>query len=677
MKQITLNNRELSWLNFNERVMQEASDENVPLMQRLRFLGIYSNNQDEFFKIRVSSVVSEVKDKSKKKKDDALKLLEAINSRTKTLQSQFEDVLDSVFVELANNNVFMINENELSETQKEFAYNYFVNNIRSLLVPLVIDKKMPMPFLQDDKIYLAVRIFNKDSDCSYFVIEIPNTIPRFLVMPTENIDKTYIMFVDDIIRLALHRIFFMFEYKEIAAYTFKITRDAEMDLDADVSKSLFEKMTDSLQKRTFGKPVRMVYDNAMPKDLRKLLINKLGFDNTDNIVYGGRYHQMRDLMKFPVVRPDLEDKNLHPINNKYINPHSSILNEIKGHDILLNFPYHSFRSVTDFIREAAFNPKVKDIYITLYRVAKNSNVINALISAAKNGKNVVAFVELQARFDEEHNIEYADILQAAGVRVLPSMQDFKVHCKLILVRYKDKNKITDFTYIGTGNLNESTAKLYTDLGLLTANKIIANDVAKIFYFLEFNHKRFECSLLEVSPYNMRNFLEKSINREIKHANEGKPAFINIKINGLVDEKIIKLLYKASQSGVKIRLLVRGICCLCPGIDGISENIEARSIIDKYLEHARFFIFCNGGDHKTYISSADIMGRNLDRRIEVTAPIIDKEAAKNIMDIFEIQWSDNVKSRNIATNVVPPITDSNTPLIRSQIAIYNYYENKLK
>lgn len=672
MGQNNLNNRELSWLNFNERVMQEASDESVPLMQRLRFLGIYSNNQDEFFKVRVSSVVSEAKDKSKKMKDEAVKLLEAINFRTKELQNQFEDVLDKVFAEMASKGVLIVNEMGLSEEQKEFAYSYFVNNIRSRLVPLVISKKQPMPFLQDDKIYLGIRIYNKDGDCNYFIIEIPNNIPRFIVMPTDDKASTFIMFVDDVIRLALSRIFFMFQYKEIGAYTFKITRDAEMDLDADVSKSLVEKMTDSLHKRTFGKPVRIVYDESMPKDLKKLLIDKLGLKNTDNIVYGGRYHQMRDLMKFPVVRQDLEDVSLHPISPKYVSPYSSILNTLKGRDILLNYPYHSFGFAIDFLREAAFDPKVKDIYVTLYRVANNSHIINALVSAAKNGKNVVAFVELQARFDEEHNIECADILQDAGVRVLPSMQDFKVHCKLIMVRHRDKNKVTNFTYIGTGNLNESTAKLYTDFGLFTSNKTIAEDAAKIFYFLEFNHKRFECSLLEVAPYTMRSFLEKSINREIKHANEGREAFIYMKINGLVDEKIIKLLYKASQSGVQIKLLVRGICCLKPGIVGLSENIEARSIVDKYLEHSRVFIFCNSGEHRTYISSADIMGRNLDRRIEVTAPILDKNVAKTLLDVFEIQWSDNVKSRNIATNIVPVIDDPNVPLIRSQIALYDYY-----
>ena len=675
-----VNNRELSWLAFNERVMQEAEDASVPLIQRLRFLGIFSNNQDEFFRVRVAAIrrLDELTKIRKIKLQGGFspeELLDLIQKKAISLQAKFEEVYQTILVEMQQNNIFVVDEKELTPLQIDFAQRYFAEEIRSELIPLILNKNTDITFLRDDRLFWAVKLSKKGSKRfynRYFIIELPSSLPRFVVLPTENSKKIQIIFLDDIIRLNLDRLFFMFNYQQVEAYTFKITRDAELDLDDDISKSLIDKMKAGLRRRVHGKPLRMVYDATMPNDLLDMLKTKLGLKGKSTMVPGGRYHQMRDLMNFPKVRTDLEEHSPAPIYHFGLNLFSSILKKVKRKDILLNYPYHSFVHVIDFLREAAFDPKVEEIYITLYRVADKSKIVNALISAAKNGKRVVAMVELQARFDEKNNIKWTNELHEAGVTVIHGIQNLKVHSKLILVKKKENDNLKGYTYIGTGNFNENTAKLYTDFGLFTAHQGIAQDAEQIFDYLQNNTSRFTCDYLLASPFYLRTQLIKLIDKEIANAKKGKKAYILLKLNSLVDNEMIKYLYKASQRGVDIRLIIRGICCLRPKENGFSEKIEAKSIVDKYLEHTRLMIFANGGNEKYFIGSADWMSRNLDKRVEVCTPIFDPNVKKQLKDIFEIQWNDNVKARSLENKTLNQYFRDAGDQRRSQVELYTYF-----
>jgi polyphosphate kinase len=608
-------------------------------------------------------------------------LLIEIQNKVLILQQKSETVYAHILKEMEEKDIFVPNEKQLTPQQADWIHDYFADNIRSQLVPLILNNRSKLPLLQDDSIYLGVKMTEcneKKPSFKYFIIEIPasSSIPRFVVLPTLQGTGTNIVFIDDIIRLCLDRIFFMFDYKQIEAYTFKLTRDAELDLDDDLSKSLLEKMKDSLQKRPYGRPIRLVYDSSTPDDLHWLIMRKLGIKESDNVIPGGRYHRLRDLMDFPYIRPDLEDELHHPLLHPSLKLYSSILNVIRKKDILLNYPYQDFIHFVDFLREAAFDPNVKEIYITLYRVANNSKVINALANAAKNGKNVTVMVELQARFDESANIHWSRILQNAGAHVLHGVEGMKVHSKIVLIKRKEGKDIRNYAYIGTGNFNESTSKLYTDIGLFTTHPGITEDVEKVFSFLENTHTRFECEHLLVSPYRMRQKLAHCIEKEIENAKNKKEAFILIKLNSLVDEKMIELLYKAGNAGVKIRMIVRGICCLKPEVSGLSENIKCISIVDKLLEHSRMVIFCNGGKNKHFIMSADWMSRNLDRRVEVGTPIYDKKIQKTLRDTFEIQWKDNVKARNMSPQQLNTYAGHkhDEKQVRSQAELYKYFES---
>ncbi|NDW19357.1 polyphosphate kinase 1 [Dysgonomonas sp. 216] len=676
-------NRELSWLAFNERVLQEAQDKSVPLMQRLRFLGIYSNNQDEFVKVRVANLIRITRRKQKKtdKTIDgytAKDLLNLINQRIDDLQHTFTDTYIGVLSEMEKHGIYVINETQLSEPQKQFCREYFLSDISQWLVPLIIRKTTKMPFLSDNKIYLAAKMVSANGkNIRYSIIQIPvnRTTPRFVELPSEE-DRKDIIFLDDIVRLCLDEIFFMFNYESISAYTFKFIRDGQLTVDDDISKSVIEKMEQGLEERLHGEPVRLVYDREMPDDLLQIIISKLKL-KSDEVLGGGRYHMMKDLMKFPSVRPDLESILPAPLNHPDIKHFSSIVDVIKKKDVFLNFPYHSFNHVINFLREAAIDPKVKKIYITLYRTAEQSRIINALINAAKNGKEVIVLEELMARFDEEQNVENSDRLQKAGVRVIHGFKNLKVHCKLIYIERNEKKGNKGYVYIGTGNFNETTARIYGDFGLLTANQRILLDTKAVFDFLLNMHKRYNYKSLMVSPYTMRMEFESLIEKEIKNKQKGKEAYIYAKLNSLTDSKIIKLLYKASQAGVEIRLIIRGACCLVPQIKGQSENIRVISIVDTLLEHARTIIFCNEGNEQIYISSADWMTRNLDARVEVAVPIYDKSIQKVIKDIFNLQWSDNVKAREFITPDDNQYVIHNVEnKVRSQKALYEYYKKKL-
>ncbi len=642
-------NREISWLQFNDRVLQEARDRSVPLMQRLRFLGIFSNNLDEFVKVRVANLIrfSRHRHKNPIKMSGGLtpaELLPMLYEKMHDSQRVFRETYNNILSEMEQQGVYVINDKQLSDEQREFCREYFYSKVNGSLVPIILRKSVEIPFLPDGKIYLAVKMQGAKIN-KYAVIQVPvdSSSPRFVVLPSAE-GRTDVIFLDDIIRLFLDDIFFVFSYESISAYTFKIVRDGEMPLDDDISKSLAEKVSSSISKREKGKPVRIIHDHEMPLDMLETIAKKLGLKSMSQYEGGGRYHLMRDLMKFPNVLPHLENKNPKPMYHPLIDPSESIIKVIKKQDVLLSYPYHTFDHFVDLLREAAMDPRVVSISVSLYRTAHRSKVVNALLNAVKNGKYVTAMVELKARFDEEQNILISDQLQSGGVRILTSQDTLKVHSKILLIERREQTGIKGYAYIGTGNFNESTSKIYSDFGLLTSNQTIAGEVRRVFEFLENHHKHPECKTLLVSPYNMRSGIEELINNEIKSAKKGKEAYFYGKFNSLTDIKMIELLYKASCAGVKIRLIIRGACCLQTGIKDLSENIEIRSIVDKYLEHARMIICCNSGKRKVYISSADLMRRNLDRRVEVAVGITDKAIERTLVDYFKIQWRDNVKAR---------------------------------
>lgn len=673
-----INNRELSWLSFNERVLQEAKDQSVPLLQRMRFLGIFSNNQDEFLKVRVANLIrmASIKEFKKVKLTGgyvAEDLLELVNEKLAVLQQEFTNTYDEILLELQGHGIFVVNEYELNSEQKEFCRNYYSEIIAPRLVPILIKKSTKLPFFKDGSTYLAVQMIKgKTSNIAIAEIPVSSACPRFVVLPSQTGRKD-IIFIDDIIRLCLDDIFFMFNYDSITAHAFKILRDAQLNIDDDVSKSYVEKIEKSIEFRQHGTPIRLIYDKDMPKDVLDIISVKFGFKTNQFVNGTDRYHLMKDLMNFPRVDPTLESKNPKPINSSRVKHNSGILESIREKDILLNYPYHTFHHFIQFLSEAAIDQKVESIFITLYRTAERSKVLNALINAAKNGKKVTVLIELMARFDEEQNMESVALLQKEGVKILLGIEGVKVHSKLVLVERRERSQTRGYVYVGTGNFNEKTAQIYSDFGLFTANPQVAEDARAVFDFLENTHRKFTCKQLVVSPYFMRSRFERDIAKEIELAKKGKKAYIYAKFNSLTDEKMIKLLYKASRAGVKIKLIIRGACCLVPQLKGVSDNIEVISIVDKYLEHARMVIFGNGGDEKTYILSADWMTRNLDRRVEVGIPILDKSIQKTLKDVFKIQWSDNVKARVTDINGVNSYVQDGSDLkIRSQVELYNYY-----
>lgn len=689
-------NREISWLQFNGRVLQEAADASVPLIERLRFIGIFSNNLDEFFKVRYATV-KRIAQAGKggrrvlggiKAKD----LLEQITKIVINQQSESLRILKEVQRELENENIFIVNEKNVSKSQSDYIRKYFLEKVSPALVTIILDDLDEVPILKDKAAYLAVRMQltsqvpnkskvsrffkRKVAEVKYALIEIPRTIERFVVLPNEG-DKSYIIILDDLIRHCLNNIFEIFEYESLSAHMIKITRDAELDIDNDLSKSFIEKISTSVKGRRSGNPVRFVYDKTIEKDTLQYLMDKMGIDDIDSIIPGGRYHNRRDYMSFPSLgRENLLYKSYPPLPIQGLSFQGSIFEKIAKKDYLQYAPYHTFSYVVRFLREAALDPKVKSIKITIYRLAKISHVASSLINAVKNGKEVTVQIELQARFDEAANIKYAEQLQTEGIKLIFGVSGLKVHSKTCVVERIENNKIVRYGFISTGNFNESTAKIYTDYTLFTANQEILKEVAKVFNFFEINYKIAKYKHLIVSPHYTRNAFYKLINAEIKNAKENKEAYIKIKVNSLSDYKIIDKLYDASRAGVKIQLIVRGICCLIPGIPGMSENIQAISIVDKFLEHPRMFIFGNGGDPKIYISSADWMTRNIDKRVEVTCPIYDEDIKKEVIDTFDIGWNDNVKARVFSSKQDNAYRKNELTPVRSQFATYDYYLQKM-
>lgn len=690
-------NRELSWLQFNARVLQEAEDETVPLIERLRFLGIFSNNLDEFFKVRYATVKRiDLAGKAGKKVlggIKASKLLEQITQIVINQQSESLKILDTIQTKLRDHDIYIINENQVSDHQKDFLKNYFLTKVSPALVTIILNDLPEMPSLKDSAAYLAVKmvmaeeipqqgiskIINRNvKEKKFVLIEIPKSIDRFIVLPKEN-GREYVILLDDLIRFNLHTIFNIFQYESVTAHMIKITRDAELDLDSDLSKSFIEKISDSVKDRIKGEPVRFVYDMNIEEDTLTYLMNKMGIDSTDSIIPGGRYHNRRDYMNFPNLGSDeqllYEVKEPLPIQGLILQ--ASLLSGIADKDYLLYTPYQSFSYVVKFLREAALDPKVKSIKITIYRLAKISHIASSLINAVKNGKKVTVQIELRARFDEVANIRYAEQMQEEGVKLIFGVPGLKVHCKGCVIEREEDGKLKRYGFISTGNFNESTSRLYTDYTLFTAHTEILKEVNKVFDFFETNYKVSKYNHLLVSPHYTRSGLMKLIQNEIDNAKKGHASGICLKLNSLTDYGIIDKLYLASKAGVKIKLIVRGICSLIPGVEDLSENIEAISIVDKFLEHPRLYIFENNGAPKVYISSADLMTRNLDQRVEISCPIYDEDLKQELIDTFNIGWEDNVKARYHSLDMNNVYRKNDKAPLRSQLALYDYYLNKIE
>ena len=668
--------KEISWLSFNERVLQEAENKDVPLVERFKFLGIYSNNLDEYFRVRVATLkrISQFGAKSKEILGYSPKsTLKRIQEIVLSQNTQFEKIYAGLLQELDKHKIHIINEKQLNPEQAEFVQNYFHREVRTRLMPFLIEKDSDLPNLTDDAIYLAIYLVKKETQKKRFaLLEIPtDVLSRFIVLPEKGDDK-YVIFLDDIIRFGLKDIFFIFDFDLFSAYTIKLTKDAELEIVDDISESYIDKLSRSLQQRKWGTPVRFIYDREMPDDLLKIITKKLHFGPDDVIIPANRYHNFKDFMHFPNLgKKKFYYESLVPIPHRDIQGGKSILSAIKKKDLMLFFPYHPFDHFIDLLREASIDPYVTSIQITLYRLARNSSVINALLNAVRNGKNVTTVVELQARFDEEANILWGNKLMEEGVKVIYGVPGLKVHSKLCLIT-RVKNDVTQrYAAIGTGNFNEDTAKIYTDHLLLTTNKKITNEVFKAFNFFNVNYKKDNYYHLVLSPFFLRNKITLLIENEIKNAKAGKKAFIYLKLNNLTDSDIINHLYEASRSGVIIRLIIRGMISLVPGIKDISENIKAIGIVDRFLEHTRFLIFCNGGNEECYISSADLMTRNIEHRIEVTCPVFDKTIRNEMKEIFEIQWSDNIKARKLDTSLSNTFVKNGKKQVQSQIEVYNY------
>ena len=673
--------RDISWLSFNSRVLQEAADDTVPLKERIKFLGIFSNNLDEFFRVRVAGLkkMIELGNKAKMHLEvDPQNILDEIQEKVITQQKEFERIWKEILRELKKEKINLVNEKKLSATHQKFILDYFNEEVRSYIIPLMIESLHQFPVLNDKSIYLACRLAKQDRSIPqrFALVSVPTRhLPRFLILPSKN-DEQYVILLEDVIRFCLPNIFSFFGYDKFSSHIIKVTRDAEIDVDNDVSGSLIQKIQKGLKNRKKGKPVRFVYDKEIEPALLTYLVKRLGLTHNENMIPGGSIHNYKDFMNFPESVFKQKGSRKKPFTHPQLKNSNSVTAVVMEKDVMLHFPYHSYDSIIDFLREAAIDPEVVSIKITCYRLASRSKVINALTNAVRNGKQVTAMLELRARFDEEANLEWKEELEEAGVKVLLGVQDFKVHAKLCLIKKRVKNVTTHYGFISTGNLNEKTARLYGDHCLLTSDRNLMADVNRIFTYLENPSTRAgllkSCKLLLVSPVNMRRQINLLINREIKFANHKKPAGITLKLNSLSDALLIEKLSQAAKCGVEVKLIIRGICCMFTENKKFKKPVEAISIIDEYLEHARVMIFENNGDPKVFISSADWMVRNIDHRIEVACPILEKGLRKEIIDIVGIQLSDNIKARELDNDLSNQyINPRNTKKIRSQIEIFNY------
>jgi len=675
--------RDISWLAFNARVLQEAGDETVPLRERIRFLGIFSSNLDEFFRVRVATLRRMIEFGSKANmhlEQTPEKILDEINEKVTIQQNQFNRTWANIISELKNQKIFLVTERHINREQQKFVLNYFNENVRSNIVPLMIENIQAFPTLNDKSIYLACKLSTKDESIPqrFALVSVPSRLPRFVILPS-TAEGSYIILLEDIIRFCLPNIFSYFGYDTFSSNIIKVTRDAEIDIDNDVSTSFIQKIEKGLKNRKKGKPVRFIFDKDIDSMLLNYLIKRLGLTNKDHIQSGGRIHNFKDFINFPDSVFERKNPRKKPFIHPLLQNANSVTKVILEKDVLLNFPYHSFDSLIDLLIEAAIAPDVVSIKLTCYRLAERSNIINALTNAVRNGKSVTVVLELRARFDEEANLEWKERLEEAGVKVYLGVLNLKIHAKLCLIKKKVNNHTTHFGFVSTGNLNEKTARVYGDHCLLTSDRHIMADVNRMFNYLE-NPKDFQslkaCKRLIVSPVALRKQLHVLIDKEIKVAREGRHAAIILKLNSLSDEELIVKLYEAARAGVKIKMIIRGICCMFTENKKFRKPVKAISIVDEYLEHARVMIFHNDGKEKVFISSADWMVRNIDHRVEATCPIYDKEIQRELKEILRIQLEDNVKARILDNNLSNIyVENDHHKRIRSQIETYNYLLKK--
>ncbi len=676
-------NRDISWMYFNKRILDEAANSNNPLLERIKFLGIYSSNLDEFFRVRVATLrrMIDIEDSVKHVKSDSKLILKKVLKLNLQYAKELEEIFMGVVAELKANNICLINEKQLDENQKLFIEEFYQEELMNSLFPVLVSQMDEEPILNDKSTYLAIEISGskkpdkRKNKKEYALIHIPTSqLSRFLVLPS-NDEKHFIIFMDDVIRYCLPKIFASLNFTTYEAYTMKFTRDAELDFDNSAYEGILEKVSKVVKNRKLGAPVRFVHDRDMPNGLLKYCEKLLKIDKEAAHIASGRYHNFKDLLNFPSLkRYDLRDTVQPPLNIPHFDDAVNLLDLVREKDRYLHYPYHSFDYFIRLLREAAINPDVKEIKMTIYRLAKNSKVIQALICAAMNGKKVTANVELFARFDESSNINWAQKMKDAGINVVLGVEGLKVHSKLVLITSRRNSVVC----IGTGNFHEGTATLYTDFTLMTANKDIVNEVKTIFDFIEHPYLTPTFKHLIVSPNFTRKKIISLINKEIENAGKGLPAYLWYKVNHIVDPKIIDKLYEASCAGVEIKLLVRGNCSIITGVKRMSENIEVYGIIDRYLEHSRILIFGNGGDEKYYIGSADLMERNLDRRIEVFTPVYDADIQKQLRLTLEYGLRDNLKARIVDGMGSNELHNTNDGVpFRSQEELYKFYKSAIK
>ncbi|MCG9583373.1 polyphosphate kinase 1 [Vibrio tubiashii] len=672
--------KELSWLSFNERVLQEAADKSVPLIERIRFLGIFSNNLDEFYKVRFSDVKRRILiNQERGINDNSKHLLTKMQTKALRLNERFDELYAELIRDMARHRIFLVNETQLSETQQNWVRKYFRKQVLPHITPLMMrDDIDVLQFLKDEYAYIAVDLRSGEQS-QYALIEVPTDhLPRFVMVPEQKRKhRKTIILLDNIIRYCLDELFSgFFDYDELNGYAMKMTRDAEYDLNYEVEHSLIEQMSEGVNQRLTAMPVRFIYEREMPQAMLDFLCRKLKVSNYDSLIPGGRYHNFKDFIDFPNVGRDyLENKPLPPMACADFNGYANKFDAIKAQDILLHYPYHTFEHISEWVRQASFDPKVLSIKINIYRVAKDSRLMNSLIDAVHNGKAVTVVVELQARFDEEANIEWSKVLTEAGVHVIFGVPGLKIHSKLLLISRRENDEIVRYAHIGTGNFHEKNARIYTDFSLLTADSELTNEVRGVFNYIENPYRPIKFHHLIVSPRNSRKQLYRLIDNEIANAEQGLKAELTLKANNLVDKGLVNKLYEASGAGVNIRMIIRGMCSLVPGVEGVSDNIKIISIVDRFLEHPRVMITHNNGDPQVYISSADWMTRNIDHRIEVATPIRDERLKQRIIDIINIHFTDTVKARWIDKEMSNSyVARGNRKKVRSQIAIYDYLKN---
>lgn len=687
-------NKELSWLSFNERVLQEAADQTVPLIERIRFLGIYSSNLDEFFQVRVADIRRRaILESAQESSKDKWRIInQKINDKVNVLTKSFNQITQDIFTQLAKENIYTIfddHNNEtfnekLSKQQLAWLEQYFDHRIIRHITPIILHSKTQLAnCIDDDGIYFLVALHYQEN-LNYALVEIPReNVKRFIELPNENNeDAKFIVLLDDVVHYFINKLFMgVFPFDYIEAYSMKLTRDAEYNLTDDLDESLLDQMSKGLKQRLKADLVRLVHDQDMPEHMTEYLRKSLKIKDLEALSQGVRYRHFKDFIKFPNLGgKHLENEQLPALDSAHFNKHPSVFDAISEQDILLYYPYYKFRYFTEFVRQASYDPLVKQIKINIYRVAKHSRIIQSLIEAVKNGKKVTVVIELKARFDEQANIEWAKLMKDAGIEVELGIETLKVHSKLCLITRIEDEKLMRYVHIGTGNFHENNARVYTDYALFTKHKEICQEVDNIFSFVTHSYLRFRFNHLIVSPLTSRRRLYQLIDNEIQFAEQGAKAIITLKLNNLVDSGLVNKLYAASQAGVKVKLLIRGMCSIIPNVKDTSENIKIISIVDRFLEHPRVMLFHNDGNQQLFITSADWMERNIDHRVEVACPIYDEALKKQIIDILEIQFQDNVKARiiNKAQNNRYVSQGKRVPL-RSQIAIYDYlveHENKL-